>query len=49
MTQWSMLMNVSRTSLHRELKRLEEEGILKYSSKEIRIVDDDKLQDLLSN
>ncbi|WP_027438226.1 Crp/Fnr family transcriptional regulator [Lachnospira multipara] len=49
MTQWSMLMNVSRTSLHRELKRLEEEGILEYASKEIRIVDDNKLQDLLSN
>ena len=29
-SKWAMLMNVSRPSLHRELKRLEDTGILAY-------------------
>ncbi|MBQ7644946.1 MAG: Crp/Fnr family transcriptional regulator, partial [Spirochaetales bacterium] len=35
---WAMLMNVSRPSLHRELKRLESENIISYSPPIIRIL-----------
>ncbi len=45
---WALLMNVSRPSLHRELKKLEEEGILRRSPGFIRILDPDALQDVLS-
>ena len=47
-SKWAMLMNVSRPSLHRELKRLESEGILAYSPPTIRILDKDALQNVLS-
>lgn len=47
-SKWAMLMNVSRPSLHRELKRLEENGILSYASPLITIHDTDALQDVLS-
>ena len=47
-SKWAMLMNVSRPSLHREIKRLESEGIIAYSSASIRILDPDALQDVLS-
>ena len=47
-SKWAMLMNVSRPSLHRELKRLESEGILAYSPPTIRILDKDALQSVLS-
>lgn len=47
-SKWAMLMNVSRPSLHRELKKLEEEGIISYSHPMIRILDRDALQDVLS-
>lgn len=47
-SKWAMLMNVSRPSLHRELKKLEEEGILSYSAGVVRILDSDALQDVLS-
>ena len=30
MSRWAMIMNVSRPSLHREMKKLEEEGIIRY-------------------
>lgn len=46
-SKWAMLMNVSRPSLHRELKRLEERGILRYVSPVIEILDSDALQELL--
>ncbi len=31
MTRWAMIMNVSRPSLHRELRRLEAEGIIRHT------------------
>ncbi len=47
-SKWAMLMNVSRPSLHRELKKMEEEGIVSYSSGTVRIIDSDALQNVLS-
>lgn len=47
-SKWAMLMNVSRTSLHRELKKMEEEGIIAYSHPSIQILDQAALQDVLS-
>ena len=47
-SKWAMLMNVSRPSLHRELKKMEEEGIISYSHPMIRILDRNALQDVLS-
>lgn len=47
-SKWAMLMNVSRPSLHRELKKLESEGILMYSSPTIIILDKEALQNVLS-
>lgn len=47
-SKWAMLMNVSRPSLHRELKKLEKEGIVSYSSGVITILDSDALQEVLS-
>ena len=49
MTKWAMIMNVSRPSLHRELKRLEEEGIIRYIGKAIEVLDQDGLQEVLSD
>ena len=46
-TKWSMMMNVSRPSLHRELKRLEAQGIISYHSHIIEILDPDALQAVL--
>ncbi len=47
-SRWAMLLNVSRTSLHRELKRLEEDGIIASASSVITICDAEALQDVLS-
>ena len=47
-SKWAMLMNVSRPSLHRELKRLEQQGIIAYSSTVIMIHDEEALQEVLS-
>ena len=47
-SKWAMLMNVSRPSLHREIKKLEEEGIISYSSGVVKILDSDALQEVLS-
>jgi CRP-like cAMP-binding protein len=47
-SKWAMLMNVSRPSLHRELKRLESEGIISYTSPTISIRNPDALQEVLS-
>ena len=47
-SKWAMLMNVSRPSLHREIKKLEEEGIISYSSGVVKILDVDGLQEVLS-
>ena len=41
MSRWAMIMNVSRPSLHREMKKLEEEGIIRYERKNIYVLDPD--------
>ena len=47
-SNWAMMMNVSRPSLHRELKRLESEGMISYQPPMIEIKDQDRLQRFLS-
>jgi len=47
-SKWAMLINVSRPSLHRELKQLEEKKIISYTPPMIEIFDMDALQDVLS-
>ena len=49
MSKLAMIMNVSRPSLHRELKRLETEEIIRYSGKTIDVLDQDSLQEVLSD
>jgi len=46
-SKWAMLMNVSRPSLHRELKQLEEKSIISYASSAIQILNPDALQNVL--
>ena len=46
-SNWAMTMNVSRPSLHRELKKLESENIIAYKSPVIEILDADALQKVL--
>ena len=46
-SKWAMLMNVSRPSLHRELKQLERQSIIAYSPSVIQILDSCALQDVL--
>ena len=48
MTRWALMMNVSRPSLHRELRKLESEGILSYEPPFIRVDDPEGLQEVLS-
>ena len=48
MTKWAMMMNVSRTSLHRELGRMEKEGLIRYAPPVIEILDTDGLQEALA-
>ena len=48
-SKWAMIMNVSRPSLHREMKKLEEEGIIRYTGKAIEVLNPDELQSLLSD
>ena len=47
-SNWAMIMNVSRSSLHRELKKLEAEGIISYDPPTIEILDPERLQGVLS-
>ena len=47
-SNWAMIMNVSRSSLHRELKKLEDSGVLSYNPPTIEICDSKALQDVLS-
>ena len=47
-SKWAMLMNVSRTSLHRELSRMEADKIIFYNPPVIKILDTDALEDILS-
>ena len=46
-SKWAMMMNVSRPSLHRELKKLEAQGIISFALPAIQIVDAEALQGLL--
>jgi hypothetical protein len=47
-SNWAMVMNVSRSSLHRELKKLETSGIITYDPPTIEIHDPEALQNVLS-
>ncbi|MCR4671766.1 MAG: Crp/Fnr family transcriptional regulator [Lachnospiraceae bacterium] len=47
-SKWAMVMNVSRPSLHRELKKMETAGILRYAPPAIEILDMDSLTQVLS-
>lgn len=47
MSKWSMLMNVSRPSLHRELKKLQSQGIITYDPSAIKILNFQALYDVL--
>lgn len=47
-SNWAMVMNVSRSSLHRELKKLEADGIIAYDPPTIEIHDPEALQKVLS-
>ncbi len=46
-SKWAMIMNVSRPSLHRELKRLEDEQIISYDPPSVTILSIDDLQNVL--
>ena len=46
-TSWAMSMNVSRPSLHRELRKLESEGIISYAPPVIKINDFEALEEVL--
>ena len=47
-SKWAMTMNVSRPSLHREIKRLESEGMIAYQPPVIEILDREGLERILS-
>ena len=47
-SKWAMMMNVSRPSLHRELKRLESEGMIAYRPPVIELLDREGLERILS-
>lgn len=47
-SNWAMIMNVSRSSLHRELKKMEAAGIITYDPPTIEILDPASLQNVLS-
>ena len=47
-SRWAMLMNVSRPSLHRELKKLEEQGIISCKDSTVTIHNTEALQNILS-
>ena len=48
-SKWALLLNVSRPSLHRELKQLEQQRMISCSSAEITILNAEALQDVLSH
>lgn len=47
-TNWAMMMNVSRPSLHRELTKMENTGLIKYTPPVIEILDIRRLEQLLT-
>ena len=48
-SKWAMIMNVSRPSLHREMKKMEDGGIIRYTGKAIEVLNPDELQSVLSD
>ena len=46
-SKWAMLMNVSRPSLHRELKKMQDQEIILWDSSVIKILNANALQDIL--
>ena len=46
-SNWASVMNVSRPSLHRELRKMEEKGLISYAPPEIEILDYRGLRALL--
>ena len=46
-SNWASVMNVSRQSLHRELRKMEEKGLISYAPPEIEILDYRGLRALL--
>ena len=46
-SKWAMMMNVSRPSLHRELKRLDDQGVISYTPPAIQIMNTETLQEVL--
>ena len=46
-SNWAMIMNVSRSSLHRELKKLEANGIISYNPPTVEIHDPESLQNVM--
>jgi len=47
-SNWAMVMNVSRSSLHRELKKLEADGLITYAPPVVEIHNPKALQTVLS-
>ena len=47
-SNWAMVLNVSRSSLHRELKKLEADEIISYDPPAIEILNPEALQNVLS-
>ena len=45
--RWALMMNVSRPSLHRELKKMEERGLIRYALPVVEILDSDGLRKVL--
>ena len=48
-TKWAMLMNVSRPSLHRELKALAMKGVIRTGGHTVEILDHESLQAILGD
>ncbi len=48
MTKWAMLLNVSRPSLHRELKHLEAQNTIQIQKHQVEILNPDVLQGVLT-
>ena len=46
-SNWASVMNVSRPSLHRELRKMEEKGLISYAPPEIGILDSRGLRAIL--
>ena len=47
MTRWALMMNVSRPSLHRELKKMEGQGLIRYMPPKVEVLDSEGLKKLL--